>query len=314
MAHPRLCGAAAVLALVCLPLAAQMSGRVVVAGNSPPEPAFVKVNCGGSGGWSGYSDKRGEFIVAFQLKNVSSGPANCQVEATLAGFTRGMVNAAWNQTDVILTLYPIGAQDSTVTSQDLAVPRAARKYFEKGAGEMRERRWESAKASLRKAIAAYPAYARAWAKLAEVLEDLRKPEEARNAYAKAIAIDARLFSAYAALSVLDANQERWDRVAATTGAAIHLEPVNWPVLYSYNAVANFNLGRLEEAEQSAQRAATSDKFPRAHYILGHILAARGDYRGAIEHMSKYLDLMPLAADAARVRAEIQDATSRQPMR
>jgi tetratricopeptide (TPR) repeat protein len=93
-------------------------------------------------------------------------------------------------------------------------------------------------------------------------------------------------------------------------AAIKLDPVDWPVLFFYNAVANFNLGRLNEAEQSAKRAIEADQFPRAHNILGHILAARGDYRGAVEQMSKYLDLMTYAADAARVRAEIQDARSR----
>ncbi len=144
------------------------------------------------------------------------------------------------------------------------------------------------------------------------LEESGKLEEARSAYARAIAIDARLFSAYARWAVIDASQERWDQVAATTDAAIKLNPVDWPVLFFYNAVANFNLGRLKEAEQSAKRAIAADaetQLPRAHYILGRILAARGDYRGAVEHMSKYLDLMTFAADAVRVRAEIQDARS-----
>lgn len=194
--------------------------------------------------------------------------------------------------------------------QDLATPRAARRQCEKGVGEVRARQWNSAEASLRNAIAVYPAYALAWNELGEALEESRKLEEAGSAYAKAIAIDARLFSAYARWAVLDASQERWDRVAATTDAAIKLDPIGWPVLFFYNAVANFNLGRLKEAEQSADRAIAADQFPRAHYILGHILAARGDYRGAVEHMSKYLDLMTFAADAAQVRAEIQDARSR----
>jgi len=69
---------------------------------------------------------------------------------------------------------------------------------------------------------------------------------------------------------------------------------------------------MKEAELSATRAVAADQFPRAHYILGHILAARGDYRGAVEHLSKYLDLMVGTADAARVRAELQEARSHIP--
>jgi len=287
-----------------------MSGRVVVGGSFPPKPAFVTVGCEGSGHWEGYTDKRGEFIASLG-KSLGSFYVNCSVEATVPGFTRGIATAASNQGDVLITLYPLGRRDESTVALDLAVPVAARKRFEQGVQGLRERKWKSAEASLRKAIAIYPSYAWAWAKLGEALEGSRKPEEAGSAYASAIAIDARLYLAYARWAVIDANQERWDRVAATTDAAIQQNPAEWPILFFYNAVANFNLGRLKEAEQSAGRAVAADQFPRAHYILGHILAARGDYRGAVEHMSKYLELNPHAADAAQVRIEIQDARSRQ---
>jgi tetratricopeptide (TPR) repeat protein len=288
-----------------------MSGRVVVGGSFPPEPAFVTVGCEGSGHWEGYTDKRGEFIASLGLKNLGGRQVNCQVEATVAGFARGVAKAAYNQGDVLITLYPLGGRDDSTVTLDPAVPMAARKRFAQGVEELRERKWKSAEVSLRKAIAVYPGYAWAWAKLGEALEGSGKPEEAGSAYASAIAIDRRLFLAYARWAVIDANQERWDRVAATTDAAIRQNPVEWPIVFFYNAVANFNLGRLREAEQSADRAVAADQFPRAHYILGHILAARGDYRGAVEHMSKYLELNPNAADGALVRTEIQDARSRQ---
>jgi tetratricopeptide (TPR) repeat protein len=285
----------------------------VVGGGPPAEPALVTVACG-SGYWRGYSDKHGEFIASLGIKNPRDVFVNCRVEAAISGFTRGIASVTQiPASGVLVTLYPLGRrEDSTVSYLDLAVPAAARKQFEKGVGELRARKWKNAEASLRKAIAVYPAYAPAWNELGVALEGWGNFEEARKAYTRAIALDARLFSAYARCAVIDANQERWDRVAATTDAAIKLDPVEWPVLFFYNAVANFNLGRLEEAEQSATRAVATDQFPRAHYILGHILAAKGDYRAAVEHMSKYLDLVPFAADAPRVRAEIQDARSRQP--
>lgn len=306
-------GTAGVLLLVCFPLQGQMSGRVMVGGSFPPEPAFVTVGCEGKGNWAGYTDKRGEFIASLGLKNLTSAPGNCRVEATLDGFTRGIANAAYNQSDVIVTLFPLRRrEDSTIALETLAVPPPARKQFDKGVEQLRQGKWRSAETSLRKAIAQYSRYALAWARLGEALEGDGSPEEAGAAYAKATEIDARLFSAYARWAVIDASENRWDRVAATTDRAIRLDPVDWPVLFFYNAVANFNLGRMAEAEQSATRAVTAGRFPRAHYILGRILAARGDYQGAVEHMSKYLELMPSAADAAQVRLEIQDAGSRRP--
>jgi len=177
------------------------------------------------------------------------------------------------------------------------------------------RRWQRAEANLRRAVAIYPAYVQAWNELGIALQSVGKLDDARLAFQKAISLDERLFSAYAQLAVMDAGREQWANVAAITLAALKHDPVNWPSLFFYDAVANYNLGHLPEAEQSARRAIALDaatQLPRAHYILGRILAVRGDSRAAAEEMSKYLELLPNAADAPRVRAEIRDATARSP--
>jgi hypothetical protein len=69
---------------------------------------------------------------------------------------------------------------------------------------------------------------------------------------------------------------------------------------------------MTDAEQSANGAIADDptkSFPRAHYVLGHILAAKGDSSGAVEQMSEYLVLLPAALDAVKVRHEIAEAQS-----
>jgi tetratricopeptide (TPR) repeat protein len=294
------------------PLNGQISGRVVVAGVVPPKPASVMVDCGWRS-WAGYSDKRGEFIAPLGRPN--DGSVKCLIEATISGFTRGVVLLTdVPASDVIVTLYPLAKHDeSTVSYLDLAAPLRARKQFEKAVRDVQARRWSNAETSLRKAIAAYPAYALAWNELGFVLENSGNLADASNAYSRAVSIDGRLFSAYARWAVIEAGKEQWDQVAATTDTAIKQNPFEWPNLFFYNAVANFNLGRLNEAEQSARRAIAVDTWkhlPRAHYILGRILAAKGDYHGAVEQMRKYLDLLPEAADAVRVRDEIRDTTSR----
>ena len=291
-----------------LPLSGQVSGRVVVGGIPIPEPAFVTVSCGEKS-WAGYSDRHGDFIAV-----VKGGSSECVVEATIIGYGRGIEKVTAMARDVTVTIHPLVRQDGTsVSYSQLAAPMPARKEFQKGVESLQAGKWTIAEASFRKAIAAFPDYALAWDELGYVLEKLGKLPEASDAYSKALAIDGRLFSAYARRAVLESSQQHWDKVAATTDAAIKLDPFDWPDLFFYNAVAYFNLGRLELAEQSARRAIASDtgkRLPRAHYVLGKILAARGDYRGSVDEMSMYLDLLPGAADAASVRQEIRDSTSR----
>jgi hypothetical protein len=47
-------------------------------------------------------------------------------------------------------------------------------------------------------------------------------------------------------------------------------------------------------------------MPRAEYILGRILEAKGDSAGANQHISKYLELDAQAVDAAAVREHLQN--------
>ena len=65
---------------------------------------------------------------------------------------------------------------------------------------------------------------------------------------------------------------------------------------------------------SSRRAIALDgrhQLPRAEYILGRALAHRNDEAGAVEHMRRYLELLPQAPDAAVVRAQITAATKPQ---
>jgi hypothetical protein len=50
----------------------------------------------------------------------------------------------------------------------------------------------------------------------------------------------------------------------------------------------------------------NDKRPRAEYVLGRILEAKGDAAGAKEHMAKYLMLEPAPADVDLVRGHIDN--------
>jgi predicted negative regulator of RcsB-dependent stress response len=48
------------------------------------------------------------------------------------------------------------------------------------------------------------------------------------------------------------------------------------------------------------------RIPRAEYVYGRILEAKGDTNGAREHMSKYLELEKNAPDTELIRLHIQN--------
>jgi tetratricopeptide (TPR) repeat protein len=102
--------------------------------------------------------------------------------------------------------------------------------------------------------------------------------------------------------------------AGITERALALNPIEFPAIYFYDATANFNLNRFDASEKSARRAIDLDsnhQIPRAEFLLGTVLAAKGDRRGAVEHLRKYLEISPKATDAAEVNrfiARIESAS------
>jgi cytochrome c-type biogenesis protein CcmH/NrfG len=56
-----------------------------------------------------------------------------------------------------------------------------------------------------------------------------------------------------------------------------------------------------------RRAIDLDKdheVPRAEYLLGTVLIAKRDRAGALQHLNKYLEIVPKAPDAEQVKKTI----------
>ncbi|MEP6961873.1 MAG: hypothetical protein ABI995_07340, partial [Acidobacteriota bacterium] len=81
----------------------------------------------------------------------------------------------------------------------------------------------------------------------------------------------------------------------------------FPEMYLHQAVAQYSLKEMPAAEASAMEALNPKErstAPRAEYVLGRILEAKGDMAGAKQHMMKYLELQPATEDAAIIKAHI----------
>jgi tetratricopeptide (TPR) repeat protein len=228
----------------------------------------------------------------------------CSVTIRLKGYQTAQVTLRNN---VTIVLKHIGLHEgSTVSAASLNVPETAKKAFGKGENAFTDGKWAVAEKNFEKAVEIDPDYAQAWSHLGEVLQKESKPKEAREAWEKAVAADPKYIRPYVQLAMLDLSEKHPEDAAAIAGKAVAMSPLEYPELYFYNAVANYNLKHLDVAQMSARRATELDaahEIPRAELLLGTILIAKGD-RAGLQHLKKYLDLVPKAQDAEQVKQAI----------
>jgi tetratricopeptide (TPR) repeat protein len=238
----------------------------------------------------------------------------CWIEGTLNGYesTQVEISNVNPSTGVNVDLAPItislkGSNPYALGGPDKDVPS-------KGSGE-----WKAAMKAvnandipgavqqLTAATAANPKFALAWHNLG-ILNDFQlKIPEAREAYAKAIEADPKMLAPYAAMNRLLVREKDWAGVLKTSAAMIPVDKDRiFPELYAFQAAAHFNLKDLAAAQAAANEALNPKAkrtYPRAEYVLGRILEAKGDAAGAKQHMARYLELAS-SEDAAQIKAHI----------
>ncbi len=95
------------------------------------------------------------------------------------------------------------------------------------------------------------------------------------------------------------QEKRWQDAAQFTDQVARMNSLAFPSAYFYNAVANFNLGRIEPAEQSARKFKSLDtehRHPDVCLLLGRIFVQKKDYASAAQEMRDYLALVPNAEE------------------
>jgi tetratricopeptide (TPR) repeat protein len=209
-----------------------------------------------------------------------------------------------------IVLHPLRRADGPlVTVTALAAPRDARKAFESGRQALKGKRPEDARKAFEKATRLYPRYAAAWCELGKLQIDARQLDDACRLFETSIHADPKFLDPYLQLAALQAVAQQWPQLAATTGAALHLDARDYPQAYYLNALANFNIGNADAAEKSAWEAERLDPrrlFPGSWQVLGRVLALRREFAEALAQMREYLRLAPHAPDAPSVRARMAE--------
>jgi tetratricopeptide (TPR) repeat protein len=238
------------------------------------------------------------------------------IRASHAGYTSSEVQVSGvDTTHTTLELPPITIRGSvadpdTINFSENGIPGRAKSDFTAARKALDGRDSAGAASHLEAVVAAAPKFAQAWHGLGVIDESLNKTAEARAAYEHAIASDPKMLPAYVMLARLCIKTKDWSCAAKTSEAAIKVDTKHlYPEIYLHQAVARYELKDLNGAQESVQEAMRLDpkyRRPRAEYVLGRILEAKGDIAGAKEHMAKYLTLEPAPQDIDLVRGHIQN--------
>jgi tetratricopeptide (TPR) repeat protein len=248
----------------------------------------------------------------------------CDMQAQLPGYQSAAISLAnrrpMDNPDLgTIVLHRLARADGQLVSVTaLAVPKDAQKAFEKGRQALQAKRPQDARQDFEKATRIYPEYAAAWCELGKLRIAGGQLDEARRLLDTAIRADAKYLDSYLQLAALQALARQWPELAVTTGAALRLDPHDYPQAYYLNALANFNIRNTDAAEKSAREAERLDprhRFPGSWQVLGRVLFMRRQFAEAAVQMREYLRLAPHAPDAIAVRtrlAEIEKLTAAAP--
>jgi tetratricopeptide (TPR) repeat protein len=256
---------------------------------------------------------------------------NCELRASTFGFHDGVISLA--ELDAFGSNVDVGVvvvhrvtkiEGMTLSAIPYKAPKRARRAYEKGLDAERKGKLADARKYFETAVEVYPKFAIAWFHLGTVLENGNQKDAARTAYTQAATIDNKFLPPYLSLASMAYEAENWTEVldftrhildidplnhAAITGYLVDLDLLNCADAYFYNAVANYKLNKIEDAEKSglkAEHIVPFARFPQLHLLLAEIFVRKNDYPAAISEIQTYLELAPHAKNADQVRAQLAE--------
>jgi Tetratricopeptide repeat len=254
---------------------------------------------------------------------------NCELRVSASGFRLRVVSLM--SLDSFGGNIDVGAvvvqragkpKGATLNATPYKVPKDAKKAYDKGVQAEKSGKLADAHKYFENAVQLYPSSANAWFQFGTVLQKEKQQDAARKAYTQATTIDSKFLPPYLSLASMAYQAGEWTEVldltghildldplnrVAASGYVLDLDPSNYADAYFYNAMANYKLNKMEDAEKSALKAEHLDlvtRFPQVHLLLAEIFARKGNYAVAIAQIQTYLALAPHAEDADRVREQL----------
>jgi tetratricopeptide (TPR) repeat protein len=238
---------------------------------------------------------------------------DCEIRARMPGYRSQVVPLAnrrpMDPPDIgIILLHNLSAAEgTTVSAVSLNAPKDAKKAYDKALDAMKKKKTDDAVKNLEKAVEVYPKFAAAWNDLGRVQMTKGDVEGARKSFQTAMDSDPKFVGPYLEMAMIEWKGEKWQNVADLSAKVIKLDSFDYPQAHFLNALSNYYLKNLDDAEKSAREALRLDtrkQYPTSMRLLGVILANKQDYNGAVQQFKAYLAAAPQAQDVATVRNQL----------
>jgi tetratricopeptide (TPR) repeat protein len=204
------------------------------------------------------------------------------------------------------------APGNTVSAATLQIPGKAHGEYEKGCGDLRDRKFEGAENHLRKAVQLYPRYAEAMVLLGQLMAAHNRAGEALGVCTQASSVDPDFVPAYLCLADISGQLRQWNQTLEFADHAIKLDPIQNLYGHFYMAIAQFHLNQFSAAEKNSLQTIDADhlhRLPQAHLLLAQIYGSMHDLKSAATQLRAYLSVVPNSADAPGVRKSLEDLES-----
>lgn len=188
------------------------------------------------------------------------------------------------------------------------VPKAALDKFKKGAEKLEKNDTKAAAALFDEAIAAYPSFAIAYYQKGSALLREKELDKALEAFIKAIELKPDYVEAKYSFGYTHYLKKNYE-VAEAVFDDVLKQKADMIDAQLYQGISLFYLKNTDAAESVLKKTIATpagEKMPLAHLYLGQIYVQKKKNAAAVVELEKYLELLPKAPNADRIKTAIAD--------
>jgi TolA-binding protein len=188
------------------------------------------------------------------------------------------------------------------------VPKPALDKFKKGIEKLEKNDAKAAAVLFDEAIAAYPNFAAAYYQKGSAHLKENDLDKALEAFVKAISFKPDYVEAKYSVGYTQYLKKNYE-VAAAVFDDVLQQQADMPEANMYLGISLFNLKNIDAAEAGLKKAVAvkgGEKLALAHLYLGQIYAQKKKNAEAVTELEKYLELLPKAPNADKIKTAIAD--------
>jgi len=260
-------------------------------GSAPPKPVRIERVCSENCVTTeAVTNRAGEYSLRGNVLDAGAGwiefrcgglsMESCHVRATLPGYDSTYVEVVdplllkeGRLPDIVLSRH--GSQPPPEFTQ---LPRRARKAWQAGVQAFGAADFAEAENQLREVVRMEPKYVPAWNALGRACQKQKNYTDARDAFARALALAPNSLSTRLLALRLESETQQWETTARMAEELVRLDKTHrYAEAYLHLAVAQGRMNKLEEAERNASEAIRLDnrhELLNAAAIRAEIVEAR----------------------------------------